>query len=122
VNQASLLLSQREEEEKKTLKNIEYEVKEAYYNYKDLENRIGSSALQLEYNRVYLDATEAKFRSGLASAKEVLEAQLLLNEAEVQYEQVKSNLYLAYVKLLAATGRLSLEHFSLETQESPETQ
>ena len=90
VKQASLLISQREEEEKKTLKNIEYEVKEAYYNYKDLESRISSSALQLEYNRVYLDAAEAKFRSGLASAKEVLEAQLLLNEAEVQYEQVKS--------------------------------
>ncbi|NLY88075.1 MAG: TolC family protein, partial [Firmicutes bacterium] len=109
VRQAGLLVNQREEEEKKTLKNIEYEVKEAYYNYRDLENRIGSSALQLEYNRVYLEATEAKFRSGLASAKEVLEAQLLLNEAEVQYEQVKSNLYLAYIKLLAATGRLTME-------------
>ncbi|NLW10375.1 MAG: TolC family protein, partial [Firmicutes bacterium] len=93
-------------------------VKEAYYNYKDLENRIGSSSLQLEYNRVYLDAVEAKFRSGLASAKEVLEAQLLLNEAEVQYEQVKSNLYLAYIKLLAATGRLSMEGFTLEAPES----
>ncbi len=113
VKQASLLVSQREEEEKKTLKNIEYEVKEAYYNYKDLENRISSSALQLEYNRVYLDAAEAKFRSGLASAKEVLEAQLLLNEAEVQYEQVKANLYLAYIKLLAATGRLSIGNFTL---------
>jgi HAE1 family hydrophobic/amphiphilic exporter-1 len=121
VKQASLLISQREEEEKKTLKNIEYEVKEAYYNYKDLESRISSSALQLEYNRVYLDAAEAKFRSGLASAKEVLEAQLLLNEAEVQYEQVKSNLYLAYVKLLAATGRLSMESFTLEAPESQES-
>ena len=118
VKQAGLLVEQREEEEKKTLKTIEYEVKEAYYNYKDLENRIGSSSLQLEYNRVYLDAVEAKFRSGLASAKEVLEAQLLLNEAEVQHEQVKSNLYLAYIKLLAATGRLSMEGFTLEAPES----
>lgn len=111
VKQAELLVCQREEEQKKTLKNIEYEVKTAYYDYKDLENRMESSALQLEYNRIYLDAVEAKFRSGLASAKEVLEAQLLLNEAEVQYEQVKSNLYLAYIRLLAAAGRLSMESF-----------
>ena len=112
-----MLVEQREEEEKKTLKTIEYEVKEAYYNYKDLENRM--AAVPCSWNitgSTWMRWRPSSERPGFS--KEVLEAQLLLNEAEVQHEQVKSNLYLAYIKLLAATGRLSMEGFTLEAPES----
>lgn len=109
IKQAELLVEQSLEDEKKIRKNIQYQTKEAFFSYLNLQRGLRSSELQLRHNRMYLDSLEAKYRAGLTSVKDILEAQLLLHESEVQYETIKSNLYLAYIELLNITGRFSLD-------------
>jgi HAE1 family hydrophobic/amphiphilic exporter-1 len=109
IKQAELLVEQSLEDEKRIRKSIEYQTKEAFFNYLNLERRLRSSELQLRHNRMYLNSLEAKYRAGLASVKDILEAQILLHEAEVRYETIKSDFYLAYIELLTTTGRFSLE-------------
>lgn len=111
ITQAQLLRDQRAEELRKQEKNIEYQVTEAYYNYLDQHNSLATNKLQLTYNRTNLEALTAKYRLGLASIKEVLDAQLLLNQAETSYEQGKADLFLAYINLLNATGQLRKTSF-----------
>lgn len=62
--------------------------------------------MQLIYNRTNWEALLAKYRLGLASIKEVLDAQLLLAQAETNFEQSKADLFLAYIDLLKVTGQL----------------
>ncbi|NLW55962.1 MAG: TolC family protein [Firmicutes bacterium] len=106
ITQAELLQEQQEAELRKLEKIIEYEVTEAYYRYRDQQNTVATSELQLAYNRTNWEAQVAKYRLGLASIKEVLDAQVLLSQAETNYEQSKADLFLAYIDLLKVTGRL----------------
>ena len=94
---------------RKKERKFQYQTKEAFFSYLNLKRSLRSSELQLRHNRLYLEALEAKYRAGLASVKDILEAQLLLHESEVQYETIKSHLYLAFIELLNATGRFGLD-------------
>ncbi len=106
IVQAELVREQQEAELRKLEKTIEYEVTEAYYRFLDQQNNITTSELQLIYNRTNWEALLAKYRLGLASIKEVLDAQLLLAQAETNFEQSKADLFLAYIDLLKVTGQL----------------
>ncbi|HYH03162.1 MAG TPA: TolC family protein, partial [Bacillota bacterium] len=107
IKQAQLLTEQMGEELKKAEKNLAYEVQEAYYNYIHQLDQLHSTELQLKYNKTYFEATQAKLRVGLAAVKDVLDAQVLLNQAEVDYERVKTDVYLARMELLKVCGGLN---------------
>lgn len=68
-----------------------------------------SGALQLKYNQTYLAAVEAKLRTGVSSVKDVLDAQLLLNEAESNQQTTIHALFMTKIELLKAIGQLNLE-------------
>lgn len=106
VKQAELLVEQYREEIKKTSENAAYEIEEAYLNYLNIVDRLSTGELQLRYNRTNYDSVLTKLRVGLSNIKDVLEAHELLSKAEVELEKVKTDLYLAKIKLLLVTGRL----------------
>lgn len=110
IKQAQLLVAQRDEAVKKTEKTVQYSVEEAYGNIMNQADNLQSSELQLKYNQLLLESTEAKLRSGLASVKDVLDAQTSLANAEAEYEKSKTSYYLAWIELLLATGNLKLEN------------
>ena len=78
-----------ETELRKLEKIIEYEVTEAYYRFLDQQNTVATSELQLIYNRTNWEALTAKYRLWLASIKEVLDAQVLLGQAEQTLNRAK---------------------------------
>lgn len=103
------MAAQLGEEQKKLDKNAGYEVEEAYYNYLNQKDRNRSAELQVNYNRVYLEAAQSKLKVGMATVKDVLDAQIVFHQSELDYERAKSELFLAKVNLLKATGQLSVE-------------
>lgn len=90
-------------------KKVDLEVEEAYYNYLNQLDTVLSSELQLKYNRIKLEALEAKLQLGLVSVTEVLEAKLLLNQAELSFNEAKSDLHLREMGLLKVSGVLNWE-------------
>lgn len=109
VKQAEILFEQKKIELSKLEKKIDYDVEEAIYNYHYLVDEVKNGAIQVRSKRIYLDAMEAKLKLGLVSVKEVLDAQADYHKAQVDYEKYRSELYLAEVELLRATGKLKLE-------------
>jgi HAE1 family hydrophobic/amphiphilic exporter-1 len=109
IKEAELLAAQLEEEQKKLEKNVGYEVEEAYYNYLNQCDRARSSELQVNYNKIYLDAAQSKLRVGMATVKDVIDAQIVLHQSEQEYERTKSDLYLAKITLLKVTGQLTID-------------
>jgi outer membrane protein TolC len=107
IKQAELVLAQADEERKKQVKSVGYDLLDAYYNLQNQYDRLQSGALQLQYMQTLHESTLAKMRVGLASAKEVLDAQLLLQTAESDYERIQAELYLAGVNLKRAAGALN---------------
>jgi outer membrane protein TolC len=106
IKQAKLLVEQLTEEAKKAGKNLDYEVRDAYCTYLNQVDKLKSSELQLRYNKAYFESTQAKLRVGLASVKDLLDAQVLLSQAEVDLEHNQSDLYLSRVNLMRACGKL----------------
>jgi HAE1 family hydrophobic/amphiphilic exporter-1 len=109
--QARLLRDQTRESLSKTTKNAAYDLQDAYYSYLNQQDKVHSAKLQLKYNQTYYDTLQAKLRLGMATVKEVLDAQVVLNQAEIDYERAGSDLYLYQVNLLRATGELQAERF-----------
>ncbi len=111
IKQAESLLAQTREQMARTVKNADYELEEAYYNYLNLVDRLKSGEIQLRYNRTYYESVQAKLRVGMATVKDVLDAQLVFSQSEIDYERTRSDLYLARVNLLRVTGELSAAQF-----------
>jgi hydrophobic/amphiphilic exporter-1 (mainly G- bacteria), HAE1 family len=109
IKEAELLAVQLAEEQKKLEKNIGYDVEEAYYNYLSQKDRLHSSELQVNYNQVYLETAESKLKVGMATVKDVLDAQIILHQSELEYERAQSDLYLAKVSLMKITGQLTVD-------------
>ncbi len=112
VKQAESLYEQKDMELSKLQKSIAYEVEAEFYNYQNKLDEVKNGALQVRSKRIYLEAAEAKLGLGLASVKEVLDAQADYHQAQVDYEKNKSELYLAEIELLKVTGRLTLKAFT----------
>jgi HAE1 family hydrophobic/amphiphilic exporter-1 len=106
IKQAKLLVEQLTEEAKKAGKNLDYEVRDAYCTYLNQVDKLKSSELQLRYNKTYFESTQAKLRVGLASVKDLLDAQVLLSQAEVDLEHNQSDLYLSRINLMRVCGKL----------------
>lgn len=111
IKQAESLLAQTREQLARTVKNADYELEEAYYNYLNLVDRLKSGEIQLRYNRTYYESVQAKLRVGMATVKDVLDAQLVFSQSEIDYERTRSDLYLARVNLRRVTGELSAAQF-----------
>ncbi len=107
VKQAELLYEQKNAELTKLKKSVDYDVEAEFYNYQNKLDEVKNGAIQVRSKRIYLDAAEAKLRLGLASVKEVLDAQTDYHQAQVDYEKYKSELYLAEIELLRVTGKLT---------------
>lgn len=112
VKQAELLYEQKLTELNRLQKSVVYDVESEYYNYQNKLDQVRTGEIQVRSKRIYLEATEAKLRLGLASVKEVLDAQADYHQALVSYEKNKSELYLAEIELLKVTGRLRPETIS----------
>ncbi len=109
--QARLLRDQTKENLAKTEKNAVYDLQDAYYSYLNQQDKLRSMELQLKYNRAYYETVQAKLRVGMATVKDVLDAQVILNQSEIDYERAASDLYLYQVNLFHATGELKVELF-----------
>lgn len=111
IREAEAYLVQAEQAHQKQIKTALLEVEEAYLSYLNQVDKLRSSALQLKHNQTYLEATNAKLRAGLASVQDVLDAQLLWNQSESDYQRTISDLYLAGIGLLKASGQLEATFF-----------
>lgn len=111
IREAEAYVTQADQTYQKQKKNALLEVEEAYFNYLNQLDKLHSSALQLKHNQTYLDAANAKLRAGLASVQDVLDAQLLWNQAETDYQRTISDLYLAEIGLLKVSGQLEATVF-----------
>lgn len=109
VKQAELLYEQKTTELSKLQKKIDYDVEAEFFNYQNKLDEVKNGAIQVRSKKIYLEAAEAKLKMGLASVKEVLDAQADYHQALVNCERSKNELYLAEVKLLAASGLLTPE-------------
>ena len=109
--QARLLRDQTQAALGKTEKNASYDLQDAYYSLLSQMDKVHSAELQLNYNRTYYESVQAKLRVGMATVKDVLDAQVVLNQAEIDYEQAKSDRFVYQVNLLRATGELNTERF-----------
>ncbi|MGE5530338.1 MAG: efflux RND transporter permease subunit [Patescibacteria group bacterium] len=116
VKQAESFLCRIDEERKKLQKTIGLEVQEAYYNLQYQQDRLQGSRLQLDYSSTHYEAVAARLRVGLATVKDVLDAQVLRQNAELEYERAKIDLYLAGIALMKATGSLSAHAGALAAQ------
>jgi outer membrane protein TolC len=106
VKQAELLFEQKTTALSKLQKSINYDVEGKFFNYQNKRDQVKNGGIQVRSKRIYLDATEAKSKMGLASVKEVLDAQADHHQALVDYEKYKGELFLAEIELLRVTGRL----------------
>jgi HAE1 family hydrophobic/amphiphilic exporter-1 len=106
IKQAELSVNQLVEDEKRIREDVLLEIEAAYYDYLDQRDLLNNAEIQCKYHQVYLDATLARMRTGLASVKDVLDAQTLLTQSEIARERIKGDLYLAGIKLMQVTGRL----------------
>jgi len=111
VREAEAEVVRLEQALKKLEKEIILEVEAAYYDYLNQQDQLKSSELQLKHNQIYLEATEAKFRAGLVPFKDVLDAQVGLNQSELNYQQTLHDAYLAEINLKKVSGRLRLTNF-----------
>lgn len=111
IREAEAEVERLEQALKKLEKDITLEVESAYYEYLNQQDQLRSSELQLKHNQIYLEATEAKFRAGLVPFKDVLDAQVVLNQSENDYQQTLHDVYLAEISLQKVCGRLRLANF-----------
>jgi outer membrane protein TolC len=109
IKQAELLVNQLNEDQKRIREDALLEVEAAYYDYLDQKDLLKNVEVQYNYHKVYLEATQARMRAGFATVKDVLDAQTLLTQSEIERERIKSDLYLGEIKLLQVTGRLKAD-------------
>ncbi|MGE5604262.1 MAG: TolC family protein, partial [Bacteroidota bacterium] len=100
---------QKTTELSKLQKKTNYDVEAEFFSYQNKLDEVKNGAIQVRSKKIYLEAAEAKLKMGLASVKEVLDAQADYHQALVDHEKSKSELYLAEIKLLAASGLLTPE-------------
>jgi len=109
INQARLLVEQATAELQQTRETIALDVEQAYYDFLTQKDRLTNAEIQHKYQKTYLEATEARMRSGIASVQDVLDAQNLWAQANYDLESAKTDLYLAEIKLLQVIGGLTPE-------------
>ncbi|NLY74007.1 MAG: TolC family protein [Firmicutes bacterium] len=109
VKQAELLREQKKAELARLKKSVDYDVETEFYNYQNKLDEVRNGEIQVRSKQIYLEAAEAKLRLGLASVKDVLDAQAEYHQALVDYEKSKSDLYLAEIRLLKVSGMLTPE-------------
>lgn len=106
MRQAKLLRDQTAIELIKVQEDVALEVEKAYYDYLQQKEALANEEIQYAYHRTQWEASEAKMRAGLASVKDVLDAQTLMNQSAIDKERAVSGLYLAKMRLIKAMGRL----------------
>ncbi len=85
-------------------KQIEIDVKKAYYAWQVLEKNLEVLKKQVELSRENYRMVENQFKEGLASSSEVTDAHVGLINAEVELVQERYNYQLAILTLLKTLG------------------
>jgi len=105
VKQAQAELEQLKDDFKLLGNKIKLEVQSAYLSRKAWEKQIQTAEEGFEEARENLQNTQLRFKEGLSTSTDVLDAQVLLSEAEYNYYYALYNHYIAEAKLEKATGK-----------------
>lgn len=106
IRQAQLLREQTTSELNQVQIDVSLDVEKAYYDYLQEKEALLNEEIQYDYRRTHWEASEAKMRAGLASIKDVLDAQVLMNQSAIAKERAASELYMAKIRLIKALGML----------------
>lgn len=88
-----------------TQRNIKIEVKRAWLNLNEAEERIVATRGTIGQARKNLHSTNLRYRNGLASRLDLDDAALLLHDAELQFVQAVHDAYVAFSNLNYAVGK-----------------
>lgn len=91
-------------------KAVELDVKQAYLNYISARDVIDTAQKALESARENFEAAELRFRNGLSTNIEVLDAQASLTKAEIDLITAQFDLCIARAQLRRSSGLLDLDY------------
>ncbi len=104
VKQAKSIISQNQDSLFLLEKGIELEVRNAYLNLQSAEKRILVTEKAVEQSKESFRMTELRFKEGMATSTDVLDATTLRSQAETNYYQALYACYLAEEALKRAIG------------------
>jgi OMF family outer membrane factor len=104
VKQAKLSLAIAEEALGNTGRELKIRVKKAWLDQNEASQRLASQATAVETARKTLDATELRFKNGLAGQLDLNDATLALNRAQTFYTQAQHDVCSAEAQMSWAIG------------------
>ncbi len=105
TRQAGLAMEQALETLKETQRRIKIDVKKAWLNLAEAKERIKSQEKTLQQARQALNATETRFKNGMAGQLELNDASLALNTSQTLYTQAMHDACSAKAELEWAAGQ-----------------
>ncbi len=104
VNQASIRISLSKTQKQKVMKEVLFEVKQAFYSYIMTSEILKLNQELLERNQKKLKVAKFLFKSGRKSILDVTKAEMDLNRAQLDLEKIKNSHRLNRIKLFESMG------------------
>jgi len=104
ISQAELQLQQATETLSEARRNAKIEVKKAWLDLGEAQERIRSQQQAIEQARKVVESTDIRFKNGLASQLELNDATLSLSKTQELYVKARRDAYTALADIAWATG------------------
>ncbi|MBI5078603.1 TolC family protein, partial [Candidatus Saganbacteria bacterium] len=105
IREAAANLSAQKAAEKQIRGGIELEVREAYLSLKSVKETIESVRKARESAEENYKVSNLRYRSGVGTNIEVIDAQVALTQAEINYNQALFDLEIAKAKIVKVAGK-----------------
>jgi len=105
VKEASANLDAQKANEEQVRNSIALEVRDSFLNLKSAFETIGSSRKAVESGKESYKVSDLRYTSGVGTNLEVIDAQVALNQASVNYLQALFDLEIAKAKLNKVVGK-----------------
>jgi outer membrane protein TolC len=99
-------VTQAEKAKEQLIDTITFEVKQAYLNLLQAETNIGTAEKSIEQAEENLRMNEERYKYQVATQTDVLDAVVLLAQAQVNYYGALSDFNVAKARLERAMGRM----------------
>jgi outer membrane protein TolC len=106
VSESKVRVTQAEKAKGQLLDTITFEVKQAYLNLLQAEKNIGTAQKSIEQAEENLRMNEERYKYQVATQTDVLDAVVLLAQAQVNYYGALSDFNVAKARLERAMGRM----------------
>lgn len=105
IREAAANFEAQKAAEEQVKNGILLEVRDTYFNLKSASETIGSTKKALESAQENYKVSNVRFNSGIAANLEVIDAQVALTEARINYYQAQYDLEIAKAKINKVVGR-----------------